>query len=215
LHVEWAELAGLHCDGTDVPVETAIWTAESNGGGVFHALIKDLRVRRELEIGLDQSQKVSDFVAGVADIITLADPSGLSYVSPACQATLRCEPDDLLGPFPFELIQPADREKIQAAYQQAFATDGTLVITFRFRGPRRRLRVVGGERTSNAPRDGNHRRSPGGVARRVEPNGTRAAARQRRLGTQGSQCETVRSLTPRTGDGARNRSEATRAIRSP
>jgi PAS domain S-box-containing protein len=44
LHGESAEMTGLHCDGTDVPVEMTIGTAESHGRAVFHALIKDLRV---------------------------------------------------------------------------------------------------------------------------------------------------------------------------
>lgn len=128
---EWLEISGRHRDGTELTMEMTVWAVKTTGGPTFHALIRDLSGRRELERALSKNQVLPELIGRVPDVITMSDSSGLFYVSPTCRTLLGYEPEELIGAFRLDLVRPEDRRRLVAAYRRAFATDGDFLISCR------------------------------------------------------------------------------------
>jgi PAS domain S-box-containing protein len=130
---EWIELAALHRNGGEIPVEMTIWTVTSGSARSFHALFRDLSRRREMESAFDHNTSLRELMDGGPDMITLSDASGLFYVSPACRTTLGYEPDELIRGFGRDLIHPDDLEAALNAHDQALVTNGPFSSSMRLR----------------------------------------------------------------------------------
>ena len=78
------ELAGLHADGTEFPLEIAITRVEQGTDHVFTAYLRDLTERKLAE---GRMERLALALEQTAEIVLLADAAGrIEYVNPAFEA---------------------------------------------------------------------------------------------------------------------------------
>ncbi len=86
------------------------------------------------------------------DMISRHNPKGIFvYVSPACNALLGYEPEELLGRFPRDYFHPEDLEKLAKAHTKVMALAVTYTLSYRIR--RKDGKYIWFETTSRTIRD--------------------------------------------------------------
>jgi PAS domain S-box-containing protein len=130
---EWVEMIGLHRSGRELPIELTVWVVEGTGTRTFHALVRDLSRRRELENDLEQSATLHEVVDATPDVITLSDASGILHVSPACRAVLGYDPEELVGHPIEELVHSDERAAFAVAVQAVLESGIGFMSSYRVR----------------------------------------------------------------------------------
>ena len=91
--------------------------------------------RAEAERHLRESERRYRVLADHAsDMISRLDPSGTYVdVSPACNRTVGCAPNDLVGRTEYELVHPADRDRVFAFHKEIVAGKSPRTLAYRIR----------------------------------------------------------------------------------
>jgi PAS domain S-box-containing protein len=131
---EWAELIGLHRDGHEFPIEIAEWGLTADGARVINASIRAISLRRQTEQLLGETAADGSSRTVIPDVIVLSDPAGsILYISPAVEATLGWEADQLVGTRQLDLVHPDDRADVDV-YAAALAVGSEVTGEYRLRG---------------------------------------------------------------------------------
>jgi PAS domain S-box-containing protein len=129
------DIAALHRDGHEFPVELSITSVTDAGGPSFIGFVRDLTERRAMEMALRDSearfQSLVESLPGVAYIDELGGAG--RYVSPKLEEMLGYAPDEwLANPDLWEqLLHPDDRERALAQLAAGEVSGEPFTIVYR------------------------------------------------------------------------------------
>jgi PAS domain S-box-containing protein len=114
------EVAALHRDGHEFPVEFAVTPIRRRGAYTFTAFIEEISERKAGEKALRESQKrFRDMVETINDWVWEVDRSGVyTYASPRVRDLLGYEPEEVIGKTPFDLMPEAEAERVSKIFRE-------------------------------------------------------------------------------------------------
>jgi PAS domain S-box-containing protein len=108
---KWFELAAMHRDGHEIPIEMTVWLVSDHGERTFNAFIRDISKRNEIENALRERARLQTVVESVTDVIILTDLSGvIVYASPSARVGFGFEPSELYGHLLDEFVHVDDQQ---------------------------------------------------------------------------------------------------------
>ena len=131
-----AELELLRADGSTVPVEVSVGTAEVSGRPAIVGIFRDIRDRVQAAAVLRRSEERFGYlIQNLSDIISVVAVDGtILYHSPSVERVAGFCPSELVGKELFDFIHPEDAAPIRAALEQVMLHGGTSAPhEFRFR----------------------------------------------------------------------------------
>lgn len=114
------EIAALHRDGHEFPVELAVTPIRRRGTYTFTAFIEEIAERKKGEKALRESQKrFRDLVETINDWVWEVDGKGVyTYASPKVRDLLGYEPEEVIGKTPFDLMPEAEAERVSKIFRE-------------------------------------------------------------------------------------------------
>lgn len=129
------DIAALHRDGHEFPVELSITTVTDSGGVSFIGFVRDLTERRAMEMALrDSEARFQSLVESLPGVAYIAELGGAGrYVSPKLEEMLGYGPDEwIANPDLWEqVLHPDDRERAPAQLAAGKASGGQFTIVYR------------------------------------------------------------------------------------
>ncbi|HVU14641.1 MAG TPA: PAS domain S-box protein, partial [Phototrophicaceae bacterium] len=109
-----------------------------NDSGVIVAgmlLLQNITKEKQSEAALRESEERYRLIAeNATDLISVQTPDGVFlYASPASNALLGYEPEELIGHSLYEFLHPEDGDRVRRVRRQALETPGVTTIAYRFR----------------------------------------------------------------------------------
>jgi PAS domain S-box-containing protein len=131
---EWHVLAALRKDGREIPIEMTAWPFADHGRHTFHAFMRDISKRNEIECALRERARLQTVVDGVSDVIILTDVKGvIVYASPSARSAFGYEPHDLYGHLLDEFVHETDQQIFDRTLERAITIGSGLVKAQRIR----------------------------------------------------------------------------------
>jgi PAS domain S-box-containing protein len=131
---EWYVLAALRKDGREIPIEMTAWPVSDHGRHTFHAFMRDISKRNEIECALRERARLQTVVDGVSDVIILTDVKGvIIYASPSARSAFGYEPHDLYGHLLDEFVHESDQQIFDRTLERAITIGSGLVKAQRIR----------------------------------------------------------------------------------
>ncbi|MHB9288785.1 PAS domain S-box protein [Halobacteriales archaeon Cl-PHB] len=183
--VQNVELEVVDTDGATHTVLVTVRSVDVQDGTRLYS-IRDVTERK------DQERRFQTFVENISDVlVVLRDDGSIGYVTPSVTDWLDYDPADLTDTLAFDLVHPADRQRVYEAFERLQrGSDGTTArVDFRLQhadGSYRWTSTITAKRTELA--DGDYLVNSRDVTERVE--------RERRL----EELDESRSLALRAAD---------------
>jgi PAS domain S-box-containing protein len=150
---KWFELAALRKDGCEIPIEMTAWLVSDHDHHTFHAFIRDISKRNQIENALRERARLQTVVEGVTDVIILTDLAGvIVYASPSARSGFGFEPHELYGHLLDEFVHIDDQQIFDRTLARAIKIGSGLVKAQRIRT--RDDRYVWMEGATGVVRDG-------------------------------------------------------------
>lgn len=131
---KWFELAALRKDGSEVPIDMTAWLVSDHDHRTFHAFIRDISKRHEIENALRERARLQTVVEGVTDVIILTDLAGvIVYASPSARSGFGFEPRELYGHLLDEFVHVDDQQIFDRTLDRAVTIGSGLVKAQRIR----------------------------------------------------------------------------------
>lgn len=117
------ELAAVHKDGREIPIELSVSALNLKGRWSAVGILRDITARKQAETRLQQSEeRFRGLVEASSDWIWEVDQHGVyTYVSPRVRDVLGYDPEEVLGRTPFDLMPPEEAGRVAAVFQEIAA----------------------------------------------------------------------------------------------
>lgn len=130
---KWFELAAIHRDGHEIPIEMTSWLVTDHGDRTFHAFVRDISKRNEIENALRERARLQTVVESVTDVIILTDLSDvIVYASPSARVGFGFEPSELYGHVLDEFVHVDDQQIFDRTLARAIKIGSGIVKAQRF-----------------------------------------------------------------------------------
>jgi two-component system sensor kinase FixL len=140
------ELAGLHRDGWQFPLELTLGELREEGEVLFTGILRDITDGKEAEDKVRQAEEryrtLVERMPAVTYIQEIGSPDSAMYMSPQIEALTGYTPEDCQNPdLRWRMVHPADRERLRQSGEEQMGEPGE-VFTHEYRLLRRDGRTV-------------------------------------------------------------------------